>query len=64
MMEVIYSSETLVLTRPTERNVPEDAFFIVTAMKTSKFTRDNPLQIEPRKSSAHTMQKGRYRPWF
>jgi hypothetical protein len=38
MMEVLCSPETSVLTRATWRNIPEDAFFIVIAVKPSNLT--------------------------
>jgi hypothetical protein len=38
MMEAICSSQTLVLTRGTRRNIQKRAFFIVTAVKTSNIT--------------------------
>jgi hypothetical protein len=34
MMEMIRSSETPVLARATRRRIPEDAFFIATAVET------------------------------
>jgi hypothetical protein len=38
MMEALRSSETSVLTRSTRRNIPEETFFMVTAVKTSNLT--------------------------
>jgi hypothetical protein len=38
MMETQLSSETSVLTRATRGNIPEETFFIVTAVKTSNLT--------------------------
>jgi hypothetical protein len=38
MMEGLRPSETSVLTRATQRNILEEAFFIVTAVKTSNLT--------------------------
>jgi hypothetical protein len=38
-MDAIRSSETSVHTRSTRRHIPETAFFIVTAMKTSNLTK-------------------------
>jgi hypothetical protein len=38
MMEALSSSETLVLTRATLRNIQKMPFFIVTAVKTSNLT--------------------------
>jgi hypothetical protein len=38
MMEALSSSKTSVLTRAMQRNIPGDAFFIVTAMKNSNLT--------------------------
>jgi hypothetical protein len=38
MMETIHSSETSVLKRATWRHFPEEAFFIVTAVKISNLT--------------------------
>jgi hypothetical protein len=38
MMEAICSSEMLLLTTATWHIIPKDGFFVVTALKTSKFT--------------------------
>jgi hypothetical protein len=38
MMEALHFSETSVLTRATPRNMPENAFFIVTAVEIPDLT--------------------------
>jgi hypothetical protein len=38
MMEELHSSETSIITKATWRNIPEDAFFMVTAVKTLNLT--------------------------
>jgi hypothetical protein len=40
MMEKLSYSETSILTRATRRNIPEEAFCIVTAVKTSNLKQD------------------------
>jgi hypothetical protein len=40
-MEVTRSTETLVLTRGTRHDIPEDGIFIVTAVKPSTFSIDS-----------------------
>jgi hypothetical protein len=45
MMEALRSSETSVLTRATRCNMPEDAFFIVTAVKTANITSEGWIEL-------------------
>jgi hypothetical protein len=45
MMEAISSSETSVLARATWHNIPEDAIFMVTAVKTSTLSQTTQCYI-------------------
>jgi hypothetical protein len=51
MVEALSSSETSVLTGTTWRNIPEDAFFIVTAVKTSNLNTGTTLAVTLRRNT-------------